>query len=214
MLGQKLVYHLKWGTLSFIGKILWPIVIKSELLFIRFKDIGKPFSDTQITEEKLTAVIKTFERPKTLIRLVRSIKRFYPNIHIIVVDDSREPSRLDGVQTIVMPYNSGISAGRNRALLEINTEYVLFLDDDFIFYHQTNFKTAIELMDKNDVIDIMGGEVINLPLFKVNTFINKKLYPTDAISTMPIGSMIDGLPVYDKVPNFFIARPKPVACNA
>ena len=205
---RRFLHHLKRGKLSFIGRLIYTPLVKSELLLIRFRDGGEAFSDTRLVDEKLTAVIKTFERPATLVRLVESIKRFYPNMKIIVVDDSREPSQLDGVTTIVMPYNSGVSAGRNRGLLEVKTKYLLLLDDDFIFYRQTDFRRAIELMDKNEEIDIMGGEVVNLPQFKADDFRNAGLHPSDAVSTMPPGSEIDGLPVYDKVANFFIARPK------
>ncbi len=205
---RRFLHHLKRGNLSFVGRLIYTPLVKSELLLIRFRDGGEAFSDTRLVDEKLTAVIKTFERPATLVRLVESIKRFYPNMKIIVVDDSREPSQLDGVATIVMPYNSGVSAGRNRGLLEVKTKYLLLLDDDFIFYRQTDFRRAIELMDKNEEIDIMGGEVVNLPQFKADDFRNAGLHPSDAVSTMPPGSEIDGLPAYDKVANFFIARPK------
>ena len=205
---RRFLHHLKRGNLSFIGRLIYTPLVKSELLLIRFRDGREAFSDTHLVDEKLTAVIKTFERPATLVRLVDSIKRFYPNMKIIVVDDSREPSQLDGVTTIVMPYNSGVSAGRNRGLLEVKTKYLMLLDDDFIFYRQTDLRRAIELMDKNEEIDIMGGEVVNLPQFKADDFRNAGLHPSDAVSTMPPGSEIDGLPVYDKVANFFIAHPK------
>ncbi len=208
MIGKTLSHLLKRGKLSFIGKPLYAVLIKLELLYVRIKDGKDTFESTSLVDEKLTAVIKTFERPDTLKRLVDSIKRLYPNMKIIVVDDSRNPLKLEGVKTIVMPYNSGISAGRNRALLEVETKYVLLMDDDFIFYRQSLFEAALEIMERNEMIDIMGGEVVNLPSFKASDYSNVRLHPTDAIAKMPKGSSIEKLPVYDKVPNFFIARPE------
>src|SRR5206468_3533420 len=95
----------------------------------------------QAVEERLvrelTALVKTFERPPILRRLVSSIKRLYPALRVVIVDDSRKPSRLPGTETIVMPYDSGISAGRNEGLKHVTTPYVLVLDDDFIFFRRT-----------------------------------------------------------------------------
>ena len=33
-----------------------------------------------------------------------------------------------------MPYDSGISAGRNEGLRHVTTKYVLLLDDDLVFF--------------------------------------------------------------------------------
>ena len=41
--------------------------------------------------ESVTAIIKTFERPKSLDLLIRSLRRFYPGLNIIVGDDSINP---------------------------------------------------------------------------------------------------------------------------
>ena len=66
--------------------------------------------------EQMTVLIKTFERPAVFRRLVQSIRRLYPSLPIVVADDSREPIRLSGVETVSLPYDSGIAAGRNAGL--------------------------------------------------------------------------------------------------
>src|SRR5205823_5665748 len=48
---------------------------------------GPPLSE----EREVTVVVKTFQRPEALRRLVASIRRFYPDIGLFVVDDSEEP---------------------------------------------------------------------------------------------------------------------------
>ena len=52
----------------------------------------------------------------------------------------------------------------------------------------------------------MGGEVVHLPLFHTTDYRQAELPRTEARSVVPLGSSIDGLPVYDKVANFFVAR--------
>ena len=44
-------------------------------------------------DDRVTIVIKTFERPQILERLVVSIRVRYPSIPIIVVDDSHQSKR-------------------------------------------------------------------------------------------------------------------------
>jgi GT2 family glycosyltransferase len=95
-------------------------------------------------EHEVTAIVKTFERPKQLRRLVRSIKRFFPRLHIIVADDSFQPASVDGVELIRLAPDSGISAGRNAMLERVRTPYFLLLDDDTQFTHQTRIDRLLK----------------------------------------------------------------------
>ena len=156
--------------------------------------------------EQITAVIKTFERPSRLRRLVKSIRRHYPKLKIIVVDDSRDPSCLKGVETIRLPFDSGISAGRNAGLAAVGTRYMLCLDDDFIFYRHTRLDLVLREMERNPAIDIMAGEVVYLPLRIVHDYTHVPLFPTRREPLYPPGKLIGGHPVRLKVPNFYIAR--------
>jgi glycosyltransferase involved in cell wall biosynthesis len=200
-------YHLKHGKLSFAGHPVFFLWVHLELIFERIFDAfaGETFQ-TGLVDAQLTAVIKTFERPGALKRLVKSIRRFYPNMHVIVVDDSRVPSKIVGVETIVMPFDSGVSAGRNRALEHVETPFLLLLDDDYVFYRKTVLEPALEQMRKHDEIDIMGGGVVNLPFYGQVEYLDKGLYPTGQSACRPPGSRIGGFRVQDKVANFYIAR--------
>ena len=198
-----------YGKLRFIGQPLYTSMIAAELVAARALDDLRPRrkpNDQSPILENLTAIIKTFERPKILRRLLASIKRLYPELKIIVADDSRQPIELDDVQVIALPYDSGIAAGRNAGLKQAATKYVLILDDDFVFYRATQLESALLTMEQHSEIDIMGGEVIYLPLFKKLGYRHEFIFPTEALPTQLPGSRIAGLPVYDKVPNFFIAR--------
>jgi glycosyltransferase involved in cell wall biosynthesis len=197
------------SPLSYIGRWIYNIVIGTELAFQRARDFvffrtAEPRSP--LVDEHLTAVIKTFERPRVLRRLLTSIKRFFPHLKVIVVDDSRNPDKLDGVETIVMPYDSGISAGRNEALGRVITRYVLILDDDFVFTRETDLETTLEIMERQPAIDILGGNVVDLPFYRTVDYTGVQVFSPAKEPTLPEGSRIGDLPVLDKVANFFVAR--------
>jgi glycosyltransferase involved in cell wall biosynthesis len=195
------------GHLQPLGRVVFDMVIAGQLAAERALDTLHPMSqsDPALLEE-LTLLIKTFQRPRVLRRLVGSIRRFYPTLRITVVDDSRNPSPIAGVQTITMPYDSGVSAGRNEGLRHVTTRYVMVLDDDFVFYRHTNLGAALAIIEQYPRIDIMGGEVVNLPLYKVTHCSHDGPFSTRVAPVLPHGTLIGDLPVQFKVPNLFIAR--------
>jgi glycosyltransferase involved in cell wall biosynthesis len=180
-------------------------LVAGELALERLLDgRSPPRSGEEALIGQVTALVKTFERPHVLRRLLASIERRYPALRVVVVDDSREPVRLPGVETTAMPYRSGISAGRNEGLRQIATKYVLVLDDDLVFYRGTALGEAVELMERHPEIDIMGGRLIQLPLFRTSH--PGQIFHTDATPVLPLGSEVGNLTVCEKANNFFLAR--------
>jgi glycosyltransferase involved in cell wall biosynthesis len=174
--------------------------------------VAQPPADDPLLEE-LTVIVKTFERPRVVRRLVASIRRLYPALRVIVVDDSREPVQLQGAETVPMPYDSGVAAGRNEGLRHAQTRYVLVLDDDYVFYRHTRLAHTLALMERCPEIDITGGQLVELPLFSVRSLeaVAGSLRPTDATPRHPLDSSLGGLRVVPKVPTFFVGRRKRVA---
>ncbi len=166
--------------------------------------------DQDLMNAKVTAVIKTFERPEVLERLVKSLRKMYPKMRVIVVDDSKSPVKLEDIETIVMPYDSGVSAGRSEALKQVTTPYMILLDDDFIFNRHTQISPLLEKLETNREIDIIGGEVVYLPFYRKINYTQAGLHPTKVQSLVDPGTKIDGMTVYDKVANFYIARTKSI----
>ena len=191
-----------------IARPLYQSVIAAELAAHRVMDtlLPKAPGDPAFLNENLTAVIKTFERPKVLARLVRSIRRFYPELRIVVVDDSRAPEPLEGVETYTLPYDSGVAAGRNAGVARVETPYLLLLDDDFVFYRATRLAPALARLDAEPAIDIMGGIPVNLPFYGVTDYRRASLFPSSLKPLYPAGATLAGLPVLDKVAQFYIAR--------
>jgi hypothetical protein len=204
--------HALEGRTRTIAATLHRLAVSGELALNRALDaIGsRPPAGHALTSE-LTALVKTFERPYVVRRLAASARRLYPELAILVVDDSREPVALEGVTTIRMDYDSGVSAGRNEGLRRVETKYVLVLDDDFVFYRHTRLGPALELMERNPGIDIMGGSVVDVPLMRSRRSPAGEIFPTDATPLVPLGSRVGGLEVVDKVPTFYIARTQRLA---
>jgi glycosyltransferase involved in cell wall biosynthesis len=185
--------------------VLFKALISVELTGQRCLDIFQ-VPNKSLPSRQITAIIKTFNRPYELNQLVKSIRRVQPDLEVIIADDSGRPNHFPDITTLVLPFNSGVSIGRNAALDIVQTPFVLLLDDDFVFYCKTCLAEALRLMQQTPQIDIMGGKVINLPECQADNYRDAALFPTSNTPTLPKGSLLAGLPVYDKVANFFIAR--------
>ena len=206
--------HLARGRLRPLVGSLRETVVAQELRCERFLDrLATRGSEDQSLVPEVTALIKTFERPAIVRRLVSSIQRLYPALRIIVVDDSRMPGVVEGTETIVMPYDSGIGAGRHEGLQRVETKYVLVLDDDYVFSRRTRLTDALALMELLPEIDIMGGQLVDLPRYSRRSLEETagSIFPTEAQARTPIGSSLGGLRVCEKVPTFFIGRTERIA---
>jgi len=155
---------------------------------------------------QVTAIVKTFERPSELARLLESVQRLFPRLKTIVADDSRAPVRHLGAETLILPFDVGVSAGRQAALDRVRTKYTWVLDDDFVLYARTRLDIVLELLDQYEIIDLIGGPVVDIPLMIKRTAERSPIYPTSATPVVPTGTFIGAAQVRDKVPNFFVAR--------
>lgn len=109
-------------------------------------------------------IIKTFNRYPSLERLLWSIQKYYPENHVIVVDDSCQfdeefYNKFNLNLTILNPgIDLGLSYGRNLAMKQAKTQYVLLLDDDFIFDERTDI-SKLEKVAKETKADVVGGRL-------------------------------------------------------
>jgi glycosyltransferase involved in cell wall biosynthesis len=109
----------------------------------------------------VTALIKTFLRDEYLFTCVSSLRLHYPNIRIIVADDGycsdEKEARLKdaGVSKyIALPWNRGVSRGRNRLIDACETPYFLVGDDDFYYSEETRLGDMLRMME---IADLAGG---------------------------------------------------------
>jgi hypothetical protein len=178
-------------------------LVAAELRAARRRDAlwRQPFGSL----DRSTALVKTHERPHACKRLLESLRRLHPGLKIVVVDDSRAPRDWPGARSIKLPYDAGASVGRNEGLAQIDTEFVISFDDDFVAFRGTDLSRPLGFLDAHAGVDLVGGCVIDLPLYR------RTPDARDRTAFNCTVREIGGLPVYGRVPQFFVARTRRVA---
>ncbi|KAF1414835.1 Beta-1,4 N-acetylgalactosaminyltransferase 1, partial [Spheniscus magellanicus] len=163
----------------------------------------------------VTIATKTFLRYDKLRGLIASIRRFYPSVTIVVADDSQHPEPLQGphLEHYLMPFGKGWFAGRNLAVSQVTTKYVLWVDDDFIFTPRTRLEKLVDVLERTS-LDLVGGAVREITGY--TTTYRQRLSVRgggaggDCLRTRPgFHHRLAGFPacvVTDGVVNFFLAR--------
>lgn len=158
--------------------------IDKELFFKRY-DIHtiKEFNGSISTDEEFPSgydnvsfIIKTLKRPACLEKLLFSIVKDYPRAKITIADDDIKFNKqyykdlwerlmakgLKNKPTAYnRPFDSGLSACRNFLIDNTDGDYILLLDDDFIFTEKTRIMKMKEILENNPKIGIVGGTVKN-----------------------------------------------------
>ncbi|KAJ8403951.1 hypothetical protein AAFF_G00343010 [Aldrovandia affinis] len=108
----------------------------------------------------VTIATKTFLRYDKLQDLIDSIRRYYPTVTIVIADDSEHPKPVTGpyIEHYIMPFGKGWFAGRNLAVSQVTTKYVLWVDDDFIFTGGTKLEKLVDVLEST-TLDLVGGAV-------------------------------------------------------
>lgn len=114
--------------------------------------------------DDVTLIIKTFERPKALDRLLGSIAEKYPECPVLIADDSQSPYRDEMLRKhgglieeyITLPFDSGLSFGRNELLERVRTKFFVLNDDDFVYGPQTDLGWMRSQLDSTD-LELLGG---------------------------------------------------------
>jgi hypothetical protein len=99
----------------------------------------------------VTIVVKTFGRMPlvnafiefvycfVVLTLLSSVRKHYPKIPIMVGDDGRftvlpeNHGKDENLYFLKFPFDIGLSEGRNQLLRNVKSEFVLLMDDDFVF---------------------------------------------------------------------------------
>lgn len=159
--------------------------------------------------DKVTAIIKTLERPEKLMALHKSLRSFYPKMPVVIVDDSREPMSClwdEHTRYIHAAYDIGLSEGRNVAVRAVQTPYTLLLDDDFLFTPKTKIEIFLAALETTP-FSIIAGDVYD----------DGRTLRSYKGLFAPFGDRLrlryhhkitrkEGFPLYDFVNNFFLAR--------
>lgn len=121
-----------------------------------------------LTMQNVTFIIKTFERPSCIKRLVKSIYKKYPDASILIADDSDSSCKeylekkysVKSLEVFELEKDQGLSFGRNYLVDRVKTKYFVLLDDDFVFDSKTDIQAGLDLIEKSN-LDILGGYIRN-----------------------------------------------------
>lgn len=135
---------------------------------------------------------------------------------MVIADDSDKPERVSGphVEHYLMPFGKGWFAGRNLAVSQVTTKYVLWVDDDFVFTARTRLERLVDVLERTP-LDLVGGAVREISGFATtyrqllsvepgspglgNCFRQRRGFHHELVG-------FPGCVVTDGVVNFFLAR--------
>ncbi|XP_002735531.1 beta-1,4 N-acetylgalactosaminyltransferase 1-like [Saccoglossus kowalevskii] len=174
---------------------------------------------------KVTIVAKTFERYDCVNALISSVNKFYPNMTIIIADDSENKQKLEGnnVKHYLMPFLEGYAAGKNLLVSQVRTKYFLWVDDDFVFTNHTILERFIEKLESPTAeLDLVAGQLMS-PEGKISIFLNKHSWAQASYTNEENGGCISeshasygtlkefpNCQLKDMVINFFMAKTEAV----
>jgi len=162
-------------------------------------------------DSMITAIVTTFERPQSCLRLIGSARTFCPDLRLLVVDDSRNPGEWpEADDVLTMPFDSGLSAKRNAGVRRVGSGWVVIMDDDFVCLPQTNVQRLVEVAEATG-LDIVGGEVLNpdAPM-RYHGYFDRQ---DDHVTVRSGWETVDGANRCNLIPNFFVARAETLAAH-
>lgn len=171
--------------------------------------------------KNLTAIIVSFLRPQYTIDCVKSLREEYPQIKIIVGEQIKDKPTYDlkynckkyDAKYIELPFDCGVGNSRNLLIKEVDTEFVLIGDDDFLYDKNAKVEKMFKFM-QNTNFDLIGGRIIEdnkvknyQGIIEINDkFIRTKPIPDN--ENVEMEEMASGLK-YQQVDltfNFFVIR--------
>ena len=158
----------------------------------------------------ITVIIKTFERPQCVLRLLSQLNQHYPDVKVIVADDSRhsifsDKTKMGNVKWYVLPFDMGCSYGRNFMVNKVKTRYTILLDDDTSLGSKSLRRLYNYKINHPD-INLVAGKIDNAYErgWCGNFAIKNNRIGKISANTLDL-EIIDGGIKIDMVPNFFIA---------
>lgn len=130
----------------------------------------KPIKATQQdVESRCQVIVTSFMRFDYLDRFVKSVRRKYPNIPILIADYSvKDGERLPpeaeairntpGVDWRQLPFDTCLAVSRNYLVQNATSEFVLLCEDDFTFEDFTRIERMLQLLRSTDAM-MVGGLV-------------------------------------------------------
>ncbi len=128
-------------------------------------DLRERFEDYEVGPRRLTFIATTIDRFDAIQALVISIRaRFDQSVDIVIgLQTSNPPEGFDvfathfDVRTMQMEDDIGLSAARNLLVQEVNTDYFVLCDDDFVVDDAFVLGNAIHTLGNEPEVAGVGG---------------------------------------------------------
>ncbi|MGI9427647.1 MAG: glycosyltransferase [Bythopirellula sp.] len=172
--------------------------------------MGPAVSATDYSQ--LTAIISTANRPKSLRRVVQSLRRRFPELKILVADQSREPRVPKQADLVKVPAAVGRAAALNALLSRVRTPYFLLIDEQAELTADSQIDRLLELV-VDDKLDVAAGDFMGCRR-KFWLLVTRRPQPGhgllefagDQLTLLPGHRTIgDGYAWCDLVHNFYVA---------
>jgi hypothetical protein len=117
-------------------------------------------------EKNVTICFKTLYRKNLLYEHINDIRNILPNINIIVADDSDSNyilknkniiNKFNNIEYLELPYDSGLSYGRNKAVEKVKTKYTIITDDSRCITDIKQIYELVNFMENNTKYDVICG---------------------------------------------------------
>lgn len=124
--------------------------------------------NTLEAEGKLALVFATISRPHAVQRLVMSVRKYCPNVSIYIADQSSPTPwqkafyAENNCKVVWMDHDVGVCASRNAAVDMVKEPYFVLCDDDFILTEESDFSSALTLLNADKKIGVVGGRLIDI----------------------------------------------------
>lgn len=116
--------------------------------------------------DRVTLGITCFNRPHLVRRLLASIDEHCPGVRIDIAEngltgfwDTTIQAWEDGRRIFLLPFDAGCSAARNELARRFVGDYLLFLEEDFVFTARTKLEPLIQILDGDSTVGVAGGYV-------------------------------------------------------
>lgn len=131
------------------------------------KKIGLKIPRRRLRGDVFAIGIKTFLRERTLFKTLDAVEEHFPYPYkLYIADDGtitqekastyRELEK-EGHQIIRLPFDSGISAGRNATVKRVGEKYILIMDDDIRLTDSESMKRMLSVLEDDGNLGLVSG---------------------------------------------------------
>jgi len=117
--------------------------------------------------DDVAVVVTTFMRENDCMKCLSSIRKFYPDIKVLVADNGRHKDErfinfLDrmNIDYVILPFDSGVSKTRNVALDNLKDfPYILLLEDDMELTEESEIEKFKAVLEAEPGLGMIAGAI-------------------------------------------------------